>query len=122
MFRGSIKKFEIIKLINNYRFRRCEEIFSSRTYNNDLFKFSIDKVLESQKKEKIELEKQKEKISNELKNNMISNEKVYRNKTIEILKNNISLYCSVVLLIFSMGLIGLHYFIYSSNPQIFNHV
>jgi len=114
--RENLRKYEIIKLINNYKFRKCEEIFSSRNYNNDLFTFSIDKVLESQKKEKEELESQSQKIRNELKS--LSNDKTERN----IIKNNISLYLSGFLLLFSMALIGLHYFIYSSDPLIFHQI
>ncbi len=119
-FRRLIETYEIAKLMKNFKYRKCEEIFSSRNYNNDLFKFSIDKVLEFQKKEKEELEKQSQKIRNDLK--ILSSDKTNRSKIIDSLKNNISFYFSVVLMLFSMMMIGLHFCIYSSNPLLFNQI
>lgn len=123
LLRNSIENTEILKLINNFKYRSCEAIFSSRNYNNDLFKFSMNKVLRSQEAEKLELEKQTEKIKHELRN--LSNEVIcptpYKIKQ-QFKTDGFSLIFSVSIMLLSMLLIGFHIFIYSSNPYMFNHI
>ena len=103
--------------MESYKFRLSEELFSNGEYNYELFKYAIEKVLESEKKEKEE----RGRNNPEIKMKKLVKEEKNTQKTIEANKRNIlSLYFSFLILIFSMLLIGFHYFLYSSYPNYFN--
>jgi len=108
---------DIVKLIESYKYRMSEDIFSNGEYNYELFKYAIERILDSEQKEKDE----KDNNSPELKLKKQINEEKKKEKNLEANKGNIvSLLLSFLIMLFSMLLIGCHYFIYSSNPNFFN--
>lgn len=54
---------DFLYILNDYRFRNCENVFSNYNYNFELFKYSLEKIFEEERKVKKEKE-DKEKLLN----------------------------------------------------------
>lgn len=91
------------KILEDIKFKKCEDTFSDGNYNFELFQYALEKVFEEERKIKEE-EKRREEASRP---------KVSFFQTIK--GSNYSGYFSILLIIFSLGIIGAHYKIYSSS-------
>lgn len=54
---------DFVYILNDYRFRNCENLFSNYNYNFELFKYALEKIFEEERKVKKEKE-EKEKLLN----------------------------------------------------------
>lgn len=97
-----------------------EELFSNGEYNYELFKYAIEHVLETEKNQK----ETENKTKNEIKLKQQINDEKIKQQAKERMEDNIecetSLFCSFIIMLFSMMLIGLHYCLYARNPNYFN--
>jgi len=98
-----ISDYTLIKLIDEFKFKICEDEFGSGDFNFELFQYSLDKIFEEERKieeqEEIRIEQSKPKVS-----------------WLEyIKKSHFMKYFSAGVMILSIGSIGAHYYLYSSS-------
>lgn len=96
-----------MKLIDDYKYRSCEEIFASGKFNLQLFTHCLDKVFKEEEQRKEEEER-------------IAEENRPKVSIFQRIKNGkLSLILSIIFIIMSMALLGSHYYAYSSGFQTF---
>jgi hypothetical protein len=88
-------------LLDDIRYRRCDDTFSNGNYNFQLFQYALEKIFEDERKIKEEEEKREE--ESRPKTSWFSS----------IRKSNVSIIFSVVMIVFSLGVLGFHYKMYS---------
>lgn len=93
----------LIKLIDEFKFKICEDVFGEGNFNFELFQYALEKIFEEERKEQEEEEKRieasKPKIS--------IWESISKSNFFKILTGG------VVLL--SIGSLGAHYYMYASS-------
>jgi hypothetical protein len=88
----------------------CEDIFGEGNYNFELFHYCLEKVFEDERKIKEEEEKRIEAETPKVSFfQSIKNSRFYK-------------FLSVGLVLFSMGMIMMHYYMYLPNSASFNKV
>ena len=92
-----------IKLIDEFKYKLCEDIFSDGNFNFELFQYALEKVFEEQRKIEEEEERQLEE----------SRPKVSWLESIR--KSSFIKYLSGGIMLLSIGSIGVHYYLYSSS-------
>lgn len=93
----------MIKLIDEYKFKICEDIFGEGNYNFELFQYALEKIFEEDRK----IREEEERLEEE-KNPKIS--------WLQSVKNSkFAKYLSGGLVLFSIGTIGFQYYLYSGN-------
>ena len=95
-------KDENIKYLNMQMYKLADEIFNKGNYNLVLYKFALEKVLEVKKKLKNKEKKKKQKLS------FFENFK----------DNNIYLFISIGIILFTIFFNGASYYFSKSGPRI----
>jgi len=90
-------------LINSYKLKEADNIFSEGKYNIELYKYALDYVFEKDAKEK------------ELAEMKIAAQQPKIGFWQSIISTKFSMLLTIGLIIFSLSLIGVHYKLYSSN-------
>lgn len=98
-----LKDETMIKLIDEFKFKICEDIFGEGNFNFELFQYCLEKVFEEERKQ----EEEEERLLEE------SRPKVGWLESIK--KSNFIKYLSGGVIALSVGSIGLHYYLYSSS-------
>ncbi len=95
-----------MQLVEEFKFNRCEDVFSEGDYNFELFQHSMEKIFEEERKE----QEEKQRIENE------SKPQVSWVSWFESVKNsNFGLWFTVIFLIFSVAVLGYQYYSYSAS-------
>lgn len=106
-FREALNNPDIIKLVNSYRFKEVEDIFSNGTYNMDLYKYALEKIFDERHKEE-ELEEQKN-SSNSNSNASSWFSSLFSTKT--------SVFLILFMVLSSIGLLAFHYKFFNLNAN-----
>jgi hypothetical protein len=93
----------MIKLIDEFKFKICEDIFGSGNFNFELFQYALERVFEEERKQ--EEEEQKRLELSKPKTSWLT----------AISKSNFLKYLTGGVALFSIGTIGAHYYLYSTS-------
>ena len=96
-----------LKLIEEFKFKLCEDIFGEGNFNFELFQYALEKVFEEERK----VQEEEERLLEE------SQPKVSWYS--RITKSNFIKYISGGVILLSVGSIGVHYYLYSSSAAAF---
>jgi hypothetical protein len=105
-FREALNNPDIIKLVNSYRYKEVEDIFSNGTYNMDLYKYALEKIFDERHKEE-ELEEQKNSSNNN--SNISSSWFSY------LFSTKTSVFLILFMVLASIGLLAFHYKFFNLN-------
>ena len=94
---------DFIKLIDQFKFKVCEDTFGDGDFNFELFQYSMEKIFEEERKQ----QEEEEKLSQVNKPRITFYDSV---KNSSFLK-----YFSGALVVASIGTMGVHYYLYSSS-------
>lgn len=92
-----------MRLVDEFKYNRCEDIFSEGDYNFELFQHSMEKIFEEERKE----QEEKEKFEKE------SQPQISWFQSVK--DSNLGLWFTAIFLIFSVGVLGYQYHSYSSG-------
>ena len=92
-----------MNLVDEFKFNRCEDIFSEGDYNFELFQHSMEKIFEEERKE----QEEKERIEKE------SQPQVSMFQSVK--NSNFSFWFTAIFLIFSVAVLGYQYYSHSSS-------
>ena len=92
-----------VRLIDEFKYKLCEDIFGNGNFNIELFTYCLEKVFDEERK----IEEEEERRLEE------SRPKVSWLETIK--KSSFLKYFSGGVIILSIGSIGVHYYLYSSS-------
>jgi hypothetical protein len=92
-----------IKIVDEFKFKLCEDIFSTGDFNFELFQYSLEKVFEQERK----LEEEEEKRLEAERPKVSFFQSVKNSKFLK--------YFSGAIVVASIGTIGVHYYLYSSS-------
>lgn len=95
-------------MINSYKFKQAEDIFSNGNYNFELYKYALDKIFGEEAKER-ELEEEKLLASQPKSSWSI------QSLLQPLFSSKFSLILTSCLIIFSLSMLGINYKLYSSN-------
>jgi len=98
-----IKEEEIIKLVDEFKYKLCEDTFSEGNYNFQLFQYALEKVFEEERKVREEEER------------IIEESKPKVSWLAKISKSKFTVYLGAGLIVFSMGMVASHYYMYSGS-------
>lgn len=93
----------MLKLIDEFKFKLCEDVFGEGNFNFELFQYALEKIFDEERKQQEEEERRIEE----------SRPKVSWLESIK--KSNFIKYLSGGIITLSIGSIGLHYYLYSSS-------
>jgi hypothetical protein len=93
----------MIKIVDELKFKICEDIFGSGNFNFELFQYALERVFEEERKQEEEEQKRLE----------LSKPKV--SWLTAISKSNFLKYLTGGVALFSIGTIGAHYYLYSTS-------
>lgn len=99
------------KLIDEYKFKVCENVFGDGNYNIELFQYALEKVFEEERKAEEEREKAEEALKPKVS---------WSQYLCNITKSNYVKYFSALFILLSIGAIIAQYFMYSGSP--FGHM
>jgi len=92
-----------MKLVEEFKYNRCEDIFSEGDYNFELFQHSMEKIFEEERKEQEEKER-------------IEKESQPQVSWFQSLKgSNFGLWFTAIFLIFSVAVLGFQYHSFSAG-------
>ena len=92
-----------MKLVEEFKYNRCEDIFSEGDYNFELFQHSMEKIFEEERKE----QEEKDRIEKELQPQVSWFQSVKG--------SNFGLWFTAIFLIFSVAVLGFQYHSFSAG-------
>jgi len=95
----------IIKLTDEFKYKICEDVFGSGDFNFELFQYSMERVFEEERKAEEEAEKEKALT--------MPNQSWFQS----ISKSGFVKFLSGGIVLLSIGSLGAHYYLYSSNAS-----
>jgi hypothetical protein len=107
-------KSDFVNFLDRYKLKIADSIFQQGSFNMDLVKYAIDKVLKKEKKFKEEID-----INSLLNNGQFNSGSGNSCKLFpitEMTSSNLSLFFSFSLAVLSLALIFTHYYMYMKNP------
>lgn len=94
-----------IKLVDEFKFKRCEDIFSEGDYNFELFQHSMEKIFEEERKE----QEEKERIEKE--------SQVHETFTERIKNSNFGFWFALIFITFSIAILGFQFYNVSASGK-----
>jgi hypothetical protein len=101
--RSLIDDVTYIRLIDEFKFKLCEDIFGSGDFNFELFQYALEKIFAEERK----LEEEEEKRLEESRPRISFYESVKNSSYFK--------YLSGAIVVASIGTMGIHYYLYSSS-------
>jgi hypothetical protein len=93
----------IIKLVDEFKYKLCEDTFSEGNYNFQLFQYALEKIFEEERKEREEEERR------------IEESKPKVSLWAKIKKSTFTVYLGAGIIVFSVGMVASHYYLYSNS-------
>jgi len=100
---------EFANYVDRFKYKMADSVFQHGNYNHELVKYAIDKVIKKQNEDSNHVD------INTILNSQTSSKSNYFSIT-EQTSSNISLLFMISFVIFSIGLVFTHYYMYLKNP------